>query len=519
MHAPAADYDVVIMGGAFSGASAGMIIKRDHPELRVLIVERTTQFDRKVGESTSEVAGCFVTRVLHQSAHLGSRHYQKHGLRLWFCKNADDSVCDVTEIGPRDQVRLPTYQLDRAIFDEHLLKLAHDFGCELMRPATIKTIKLSEDDAPHTFEIMPQGGEMRTVTARWLIDASGKAAVLAKKLGMHHQLSDEHPTSSLWCRFRNVNDLDSFKSRKMFPSLTKNVKANRTTATNHLMGHGWWSWIIPLSDESFSVGVTWDRRLYNPPEGPTLVSRLQAHLLTHPVGRLMFENAVPDEDDVYYYKNLAYRSDRIAGNRWALVGDACGFMDPLYSHGLDFAGHTVSAAADLVLRESKGECVKETVESLNTGYLKCYRTWFDALYKDKYYYLGDAELMHAAFLMDLATYFIGPVRIVYTDPDVEWKRLPYNGIGGTVFGAFMAFYNRRLAHLGRERMRKGIYGLKNHGHMWTPRHSFAPDPSAFRILLDGIFVWLKAEITTAFASVQEPMPAMMPKEVPAVVKA
>ena len=74
MHAPAADYDVVIMGGAFSGASAGMIIKRDHPELRVLIVERTTQFDRKVGESTSEVAGCFVTRVLLQSAHLGYRH-------------------------------------------------------------------------------------------------------------------------------------------------------------------------------------------------------------------------------------------------------------------------------------------------------------------------------------------------------------------------------------------------------------------------------------------------------------
>jgi hypothetical protein len=66
---------------------------------------------------------------------------------------------------------------------------------------------------------MPQEGQMRTVTTKWIIDASGKAAVLAKKLGIQHSIGDEHPTSSVWCRFRNVNDLDSFKSRKMFPKL------------------------------------------------------------------------------------------------------------------------------------------------------------------------------------------------------------------------------------------------------------------------------------------------------------
>jgi flavin-dependent dehydrogenase len=65
----------------------------------------------------------------------------------------------------------------------------------------------------------------------------------------------------------------------------------------------------------------------------------------------MFENAVPDEDDVFSYKNLIYRSDRIAGNRWVIVGDAAGFMDPLYSHGLDFCAHTVSAATEMILRE------------------------------------------------------------------------------------------------------------------------------------------------------------------------
>jgi flavin-dependent dehydrogenase len=503
------DFDVVVMGGAFSGAAAGMMLKRDHPGMRILIVERTVQFDRKVGESTSEVAGCFLTRVLHQGTHLSARHYQKHGLRMWFCHTPQDSVNDLTEIGPRFQSRLATFQLDRAILDEHLLKEACGFGCELMRPATIKTITLSEDKAPHTLEIMPQEGQMRTVTAKWIIDASGKAAVLAKKLGIQHSIGDEHPTSSVWCRFRNVNDLDSFKSRKMFPKLTESVFGIRTTATNHLMGRGWWCWIIPLSDGSYSAGVTWDRRLYTLPEGPSLVARLQAHLVNHPVGKLMFENAVPDADDTFYYKNLGYHAEYIAGNRWVMVGDAAGFMDPLYSQGLDFCGYTVSAATELVRKNLAGEDTQKITDYLNTAYPRSYRTWFEALYKDKYTYLGDAELMHAAFLMDLATYFLGPVRGVYNNPAVEWILMPYDGPVGAFFGRFMAFYNRRLVCIAQERVRKGIYGRMNHGHVFIPRISMSPDTSAARLLWDGIKVWLKAEITTWLAPTPSAAPVMM----------
>jgi flavin-dependent dehydrogenase len=506
---PPADYDVVIMGGAFSGAAAGMMLKREHPEMRILIVERTVHFNRKVGESTSEVAGCFISHVLHQAAHLSARHYQKHGLRMWFCKTPQDSVDDLTEIGPRYQSRLPTFQLDRAVLDEHLLKEACGHGCELLRPATIKTINLSEDEASHTLEIAPQEGQMRTVTARWIIDASGKAAMLAKKLGMLRSAEDEHPTSSIWCRFRNVNGLDSFESRKRFPMLTKNVRGIRTTATNHLMGRGWWCWIIPLADGSYSAGVTWDRRYFTLPEGPSLLARLQAHLLSHPVGRLMFENAVPDADDTFYYKNLAYRSERIAGNRWVLVGDACGFMDPMYSHGLDFCGFTVSAAVDLVKRNLIGENTQETTDYLNMAYPRSWRLWFEALYKDKYAYMGDAQLMHAAFLLDLATYFIGPVRVVYSDPDHEWMRMPYHGRAGGFFGWFMALYNRRFVRIANERVRKGIYGRCNHGHVWMPRQSFSPDASALRLLWDGIKVWIKAEITTLLAPEPSEQTVMM----------
>lgn len=501
---PAADYDVVIIGGAFSGAAAGLMLKRDRPETRILIVERTVKFDRKVGESTSEVAGCFLTRVLHQGAHLSARQYQKHGLRLWFCKTPEDSVDEVTEAGPHYQSRLPTFQLDRAVLDEHLLQEACDAGCELVRPATVRNVRLAEelggDHTPHSLEITQQDGSIRTVTAHWLVDASGKAALLAKKLGLHRAMDDLHPVSSIWCRFHHVNGLDSYESRRRFPQLMKGARSLRTTSTNHLMGRGWWCWIIPLSDGSYSVGVTWDRRFFTLAEGPSLTARLQAHLMTHPTGRLMFEHAVPEDGDTYYYKNLTYRSDRIAGLRWVMVGDACGFMDPLYSHGLDFCGHTVYAAVELLKKGLSGENTQEVVKDLNICYPRSWHLWFEALYRDKYAYMGDAELMYAAFLLDLAAYFIGPVRLVYTNPEYEWTRMPYDGPAGAFFGKFMAFYNRRLVCLAQKRLRKGIYGRRNLGHVWMPRQSFSPDTSAARLLWDGIKHWIKAEISTWFAS-------------------
>jgi hypothetical protein len=101
--------------------------------------------------------------------------------------------------------------------------------------------------------------------------------------------------------------------------------------------------------------------------------------------------------------------------------------------------------------------------------------------------------------MDLSTYFLGPVRGVYTNPAHEWKLMPYDGPIGAFFGRFMAFYNRRLVCIAQERVRKGIYGLKNHGHFLAPRMSMSPDTSAGRLLFDGIMVWLKAEISTWMA--------------------
>src|SRR4029453_17886027 len=95
------DYDVAIIGGAFSGAATAKLIKRKTPNARVLIIEKNAEFDRKVGESTTEVSSCFMTRILGLANYLGHEQLAKQGLRMWFCNSPEQKFDDCVEIGPR----------------------------------------------------------------------------------------------------------------------------------------------------------------------------------------------------------------------------------------------------------------------------------------------------------------------------------------------------------------------------------------------------------------------------------
>jgi hypothetical protein len=314
-------------------------------------------------------------------------------------------------------------------------------------------------------------------------------------------LSDQHPTSSMWTRFRNVTYLDSEEGSRRMAGASPVVITQRGFATNHLMGFGWWCWIIPLDSGEVSVGITWDSRLFTPPAGGTMSERLHEHLMKHPVGKLMFEHAEAVEDDNQYYKDLAYWSEEVTGEGWMAVGDACGFMDPLYSQGLDYCAHSVYGAFALLRDHYSGECVKEKIPWRNTEFKRSYFDWFNALYKEKYWYLGDAEIMHAAFLMDIGTYFIGPVRGVYHFEDMEFSQMPYYGKVGGGFAKFMALYNRRLVALAKKKITAGTYGDMNLDKSFLITKSFNPDPSSFKQIIQGMKIWLKLEVKLAFTPI------------------
>ena len=482
--------DVVIIGGAFSGAATALVLKRKRPDARVLIIEKTEAFDRKVGESTTEVSSCYMTRILGLTHYLGHHQLAKQGLRLWFSNRDDQPFEDCVEVGSFYHSRLPGFQVDRSKLDSHLLELAMEAGCELWRPAKVTKCALN-GAAGQTVSATVNGAE-RTATARWVVDASGRAAMLARKLG-HFRPNNEHPINAVWARFTGVKQWEGHEARQRFPEYARRCWNSREWATNHLFGHGWWVWIIPLRGGDVSAGIVYDSRIFKLPDGPNLSERLHAHIIGHPVGREIFGRACAIEGDVHALSMLPYYSEKVCGDGWAMVGDAAGFIDPLYSPGLDFCSYTSFCVADLVASSLAGENMTERIDYYNQQFPLTYRRWFDSLYKDKYFYMGDAELMSTALLLDVSAYYLGLVRSAYRGPDGEFLNLPFTGNGGRFAAKFMSFYNRRLVALANRRWATGQFGRRNGG--WSELYDgFVPDFRLRKQIGKGLRRWLKCEL-------------------------
>ncbi|GAB4164559.1 MAG: hypothetical protein Fur0032_00610 [Terrimicrobiaceae bacterium] len=504
------DYDVVVVGGALSGSSVAVLLLREHPEMRILVVEKSEAFDRKVGEATTEVSGEFFFRRLGLGHHLAHEHLPKQSLRMWFTGDSSTSFDETVEIGAKFQSRFPSYQLDRSKFDQHLLETAMAEGAHVLRPARVVSIEV--DGGGPAIVTAESAGGVREIRARWVVDTSGREAVLAKTLGLHSKLP-EHPTAAIWARFSGVNDLDNAAIRKKYQRLATTGLVSRTGATNHLVGFGWWCWIIPLRGGDFSAGLVYDTRLFKPPAGDSPGERLKVHLLSHPVGKEMFSHAEPIDGDVRARAPLPYFASRIAGPNWQLAGDAAGFIDPLYSPGMDYCSWTARLAFARISKEYRGGEVE--LEKINADFQESYRSWFESLYLNKYYYLGDAQLMSAAYLLDISLFFFGPgySAIVHSGGD-DLNCLPFVGPVDRLVGRFMRFYNRRLSAIARLRKEAGCYGQKNTG--WQELYTeIGPGPKALKTLRIGLIRWLAAEWHALGLRGKKHCSAVVPAAVPA----
>ena len=456
-----AEYDVAIIGGALSGAATATLLLQKNPALRVLIIERSPVFERRVGESTIEISTFFLNRLLGLAEHLNEHHYVKQGLRFWF-QNADThEFDDCSEIGGKFLSRVPAFMVDRAVLDEEVLKRAIALGAECRRPAQLTKIELIPG-GEQKLTVRDADGREENIVARWAVDASGVRALLARQEGWH-RANEAHPTTALWSRWSGVKNLDGLELAGKYPEWAAECFGLRHMATNHMMGDGWWSWWIPLKGGDMSIGLVYDQRLVQLPAGANMGERLRSFLVeNHPVARELLADARWQEDDVHYRKNLPYYSTTFAGDGFSLVGDAAGFIDPFYSPGLDWIAYTVCATADLIVAERAGENdIPKRLERHNRDYSRGYLRWFEAIYQDKYEYMGDFELFRIAFLLDLGLYYLFVASQPFRHGAEVLVRPIYSLPPSTPFFYFMRWYNRRMARMARVRRARGTLGRRN----------------------------------------------------------
>jgi flavin-dependent dehydrogenase len=496
-------YDVVIIGGALSGAATAILLLREHPSLRVLIVEKSTAFGRRVGEATVEISGYFLGRVLGLTQYLNEAHLVKQGMRFWFANERTNSLEDASEIGGRYLSRVPAFQVDRSTLDEEVLRRAQSAGAELWRPAAAQRVKLT---AGGQQEIEVRLGEStRTVSARWVVDASGVAALLSRQNGWW-RANTAHPTTAVWARWQGVKDWDGLELATAHPMWAKECYGVRGTATNHLVGYGWWAWLIPLKGGDVSVGVVFDQRLVTWPEQGSLGQRLKDFLCAHPVGGALLKDAQWIEGDVHWRKNLPYFSTTYAGDGFALVGDAGAFLDPFYSPGMDWVSFTTSTTAALISAAHRGEALAPLLEKHNRSFTRSYQWWFESVYQDKYFYMGDFDLMRLAFQLDLGLYYLG----VASQPFKYGAKALLNPVfslpQSVPFYHLMRNYGRRFAAISRSRRRRGIFGRHNdQRRLLIPGFTF--EGSSGRPILKALLGWAWLELTEGWRTWLAPAPS------------
>jgi flavin-dependent dehydrogenase len=479
-------YDVVILGGAFSGASAAILLRRELPHLSVLVVEKAVAFDAKVGEATTEMSAMFITRRLAMWHHLEAEHLPKEGLRYWFNNEKVTGHDNATETGGFLRSAVPAFQLRRDTLDEYLLKTAVAEGAELLRPAKVVSADVGDFEQKIVVEVDDESHEIST---RWLLDATGRVNFLGRRLGLIER-NDEHPIASMWCRWQNVKHIDDVAART--GKLAGGNVGSRRLATNHYMGHGYWIWVIPLGNGETSIGVVFDKRIVDLHHSKNRTEDFVSFLRAIPSLAEILEGATPRLDDFRFYAHLPYVTKQYMGRGWALLGDAAAFLDPYYSPGLDHAAFSVDATLEIIKADAMQKDVTPLIAEHNETFVRSYHRFFGSVYRDKYYYMGEADLLSASMLIETAHYYLFVVMPAYRFA----KRFLWMPVLGPkpalVSYNLMHLVNRRLKSIADARRNAGEAGRRNDGRRIKAYFNLHLAP--LQMLGRGMRIWLKAEL-------------------------
>jgi hypothetical protein len=262
------------------------------------------------------------------------------------------------------------------------------------------------------------------------------------------------------------------------------------------------------------VGVVFDQRLIQWPEGGSLGQRLKDFLSQHPVGRELLADAQPIEGDVHWRKNLPYYSTTFCGDGFVLVGDAAGFIDPLYSPGMDWVSFTTSCAVELISSAHAHQPFAALIDRFNQAFPRSYARWAGAIYHEKYHYLGEFDLMCTAFLLDLGLYYMGVVAQPFKRGAISFLEPVFSTAPSTPFYRLIRAYNRRFARIAQARAARGALGKRNAQQRFL-FGGYTFSPWSGRHIIKGLLRWAWFEATEGWRTwrlprASEPLPEPAP---------
>jgi flavin-dependent dehydrogenase len=396
-------HDVVVLGGGLAGLTLALQLKRRFEDIDIVVVERRAHpvpaAAHKVGESTVEIGAHYFADTLGLRAHLDAEQIRKFGFRFFFCEGRSD-LENVTELGVRRVMPTPTWQIDRGTFENFLGEEARRNGIDFRDGTAVRAFDVARDGGHHTVRI-EQGGASETLEARWLVDASGRAGLVKRKLGLAE--ANGHDANAIWFRLDDRLDLDQWCADTEWQ--TRCTPAERWRSTNHFCGPGYWAWLIPLGSGAHSVGIVCDAKMHPIETMNTFERSLDWFAAHQPAvgrecasrrGKLM---------DFLHLRRFSYGCKQVfSGDRWALTGEAGVFLDPFYSPGSDFIAIANTYIVELIALDRAGQPLGPYARLYEQLFMSFYANTL-TLYEGQYPMFGDAEVMPIKVIWDYTYYW------------------------------------------------------------------------------------------------------------------
>jgi flavin-dependent dehydrogenase len=317
-------YDAIIIGGGPGGSTAGSVLAKAGKKVLILERERFPRFH--VGESLIPYANDELRAIGVWDKLMNGGFTQKLGAE--FVTGNSSAMIRILFGRYLHKDYAQTFQVERSRFDNLLLEHATSLGCEVWQETRVLRASVTNDCVTVTCQ---RNGTEQELSARWLLDASGREAFLGNQLQLPK------------------TDLGLPKKFATFAHF-RGVRRNKPPADGHItivrLDFGWF-WIIPLDAEKTSVG---------------LVQTLEHFRATGLKPGECFEHVVASSvearkrmadavrlNEYTFASDYTYRHLQNAGPRWLLVGDAAGFIDPIFSSGVMLAVKSGTMAANALL--------------------------------------------------------------------------------------------------------------------------------------------------------------------------
>lgn len=325
-------YDVVCIGGGPAGSSTAATVAAGG--LSTLLIERDSMPRFHIGESL--MPECYwPLQRLGLAERISSAGWQaKKSVQFvthegresapFFFSDHDDRPCSTT------------WQVERSEFDKMVYDRAAELGADCYDQTRLIDVRVDSAGKVSGVVVKTADGELKEIDCKVLVDGTGQQSFMANKLGLK-ETNPDLKKAAVWSYWQGAKrgDGDNAGCTVIMHTETKDA----------------WFWFIPLSRGITSIGCVSDNEYLL--KSGLKPAEIYADQLTKCPGLATRLADATQVADVKVAKEFSYTTSQNAGDGWVLVGDAMGFIDPVYSSGVYFALEMGVRAGDAVVEGFK----------------------------------------------------------------------------------------------------------------------------------------------------------------------